>query len=99
MSLPAPPTLAFSTGGTVSGFAGCNEFFGESEIGEGTIKLGQFGATARGCMDPNAETVEIDYLEALEHATGWRLGGDTMTLMGSTELVFSRNTARPLPSH
>jgi hypothetical protein len=32
--------------------------------------------------------VEIAYLDALQHMTGWSLEGDTLILTGTTELVF-----------
>ena len=96
VTLPVPPTLTFSTGGTFTGFAGCNDFFGDRvEIGDGTIKVDQLGATARGCDDPAAEPVEIAYLDGLGHMTGWSLEGDALTLTGSTELVFSRRSGPP----
>ena len=89
VTLDVPPTLAFSTGGTFTGFAGCNDFFGDRvEIGDGTIKVEQLAATARGCGDPAAEPVEIAYLDALQHMTGWWLEGDTLTIRGTTDLVF-----------
>ena len=96
VTLDVPPTLAFRTGGTFTGFAGCNDFFGDRvEIGDGTIKVEQLGATARGCDDPAAEPVEIAYLDALQHMSGWTLAGDTLTLTGTTELAFSRRQGTP----
>ena len=95
VTLDVPPTLVFRTGGTFTGFAGCNDLFGESEIREGTIKIEQLASTARACDDPAAEPVEIAYLDALQHATGWSVDGDTLTVTGAAELVFSRSEAPP----
>ena len=95
VTLGARPTLTFRTGGTFTGFAGCNDLFGESEIREGTIKIEQLASTARGCRDPAAEPVEVAYVDALQRATGWSVDGDTLTVTGAAELVFSRSQAPP----
>ena len=96
VTLDVPPTVVFRTGGTFTGFAGCNDFFGDQvEIGDGTIEVEQLGATARGCEDPAAQPVEIAYLDALEHMTGWSLEGDTLIVTGSTDLTFSRRQGPP----
>jgi heat shock protein HslJ len=88
-------TLTFNTGGTFTGFAGCNDVYGESVIREGTIEITQIGATARGCQDPAFEGPETSYLDALQGVTGWSVDGDIMTLTGTTELTFSRRQASP----
>jgi heat shock protein HslJ len=95
VTLTVPPTLKFSTGGQFDGYAGCNDFFGEADIFEGTIRVETIGATARGCEDPAAEPVEMAYLDALQQMTGWSLEGDTLTITGSTALVFSRRNGPP----
>jgi heat shock protein HslJ len=96
VTLDVPPTLIFRTGGTFWGFAGCNDFFGDRiEIGDGTIEVERLGATTKGCDDPGAEPLEMAYLDALQQITGWSLAGDTLTITGSTELVFSRRNGPP----
>ena len=84
VSLPEPPTLVFTTGGAFHGFAGCNDFFGDAVITEGSIKIESIGATARGCDGPKAAPIEADYLEALQAAEGWSVDGGKLTVGGPT---------------
>jgi heat shock protein HslJ len=88
-------TLRFTTGGTFTGFAGCNDFYGESVIREGTIEITQIAATARGCSDLAFAEPETAYLDALQDVTGWSVDGDVLTLTGGTKLTFSGRQASP----
>jgi heat shock protein HslJ len=85
------PTLVFASGGSVTGVAACNHYFSEAVIGEGTITFEQLGLTAMACPDPAQMEVESAYMDALQATTNWALDGDTLTLAGSTDLVYARN--------
>jgi heat shock protein HslJ len=85
------PTLVFGTGGSVSGVAACNHYFAEAVIGEGTITFDRLGQTAMACPDAAQMQLETAYMNALQATTNWALDGDTLTLAGSTELVYARD--------
>lgn len=89
--LDVPPILEFGTAGRFDGFAGCNDFFGEAEIFEESINVELGGMTARGCPETAAEAIEEAYTDALPTTTTWALDGDTLTLAGTTDLVFARS--------
>jgi heat shock protein HslJ len=86
----ATPTLVFATGGMVSGLAGCNNFSGTATIGEGTIEFGPLATTRMACADEATTQLETDYLAALDEAATWTMTGDSLTLGGATELVYSK---------
>ena len=83
--------LRFATGGAVTGVAACNQYFAEAAIGEGTITFDRLGMTAMGCPDPAQMQLETAYIDALQATTNWALDGDTLTLAGTTDLVFAKN--------
>ncbi len=81
-------TLVFGEDGTVSGLAGCNNFNGSAELGEGTITFGPLATTRMACTDEGLAQLETDYLGALEGAETWALTGDELVIGGDTELRF-----------
>lgn len=65
-------TLYFSAEGSISGFAGCNRFFGRYNMtGEG-IELTRLGSTKRACADEQME-LEAGYLELLTATRRFRV--------------------------
>jgi heat shock protein HslJ len=86
----ATPTLVFGTGGMVSGLAGCNNFTGTATIGEGTIEFGPLATTRMACAEEAISQLETEYLAALDEAATWTMTGDSLTLGGATELVYSK---------
>jgi heat shock protein HslJ len=83
------PTLVFAEAAAVSGNAGCNQFSGTATIGDGTIDFGALASTRMACVDEAATQLETDYLAALDAATTWSIGGETLTIGGGSELVFA----------
>lgn len=65
-------TLHFTAEGSISGFAGCNRFFGRYDMtGEG-IELTRLGSTKRACADEQME-LEAGYLELLTSTRRFRV--------------------------
>lgn len=80
------PTLNFLDGGRLAGFAGCNNFSGEFELGEaGYIQL-DIGAVTRKVCPGNAEN---EYLAEFEKAKNFKLENEKLTLMDGTNELMS----------
>lgn len=71
------PYLDFSEEGKVSGFAGCNRFFGNVEVKGLSIHFGKLGATMMAC--PSLE-LEGQFMQMLEQADNYSLGNDSLSL-------------------
>src|SRR5688572_23455944 len=79
------PTLSFLDGGRLAGFAGCNNFSGEFELGEpGAIKLDPGAMTRKACPGNG----ENEFLAEFEKAKNFKLEKEKLILMdGTTELM------------
>jgi heat shock protein HslJ len=63
----------------VSGFSGCNNFFGGYELDGPSLKFGLIGSTRRAC--PDLETaLETDVFKALDETRAWNME-DSMLLL------------------
>lgn len=83
------PTLEFGAEGTVSGFAGCNQFSGSYTVTGGRLAMGPLATTKMACERP-ASAVEAEYVAALAAVTGWSVGADgRLTLDGPVPLTFA----------
>ncbi len=88
-----PPVSLVFEDGRISGFSGCNRYFGEvREQAPGTIEIPGLGMTRMTCPD-EVNDIENRYLAALEGAIGYRfiygrLALNCKTENGSTTLVF-----------
>lgn len=71
------PNLEFNEEGRVSGFAGCNRFFGDVEVKGLSIHFGQLGATMMACPDMQ---IESKFMQVLEKADNYSLGNDSLSL-------------------
>lgn len=93
---PRPPTMAFDGKGRVSGWSGCNRFFGAYKARDGRISFSQLGATQMACAGPGAE-VEGRFLQALGQVRRYAAEGGGLTLKrddNSPALELSRGGAR-----
>jgi heat shock protein HslJ len=74
------PSLKFDRAGDrVSGFAGCNQFFGSFKATAKTLKFDQIGASKRGCAVGMAQ--ESAYLKGLRETSGYRVDSGRLTLL------------------
>ena len=72
---PGRVTLAFAEG-RVSGRGGCNHYSGPVEIGAQTLKIGALISTKMACVENGLMQQESAYLNALQSAQRYRVGGD-----------------------
>ena len=63
----------------VTGFAGCNTFFGAYKLDGDQLSFGPVGATRKAC--PDATNREISVLEAIDATTHYRVEDDHLILM------------------
>jgi heat shock protein HslJ len=82
-------TLTFETAQRINGNTGCNRYFGELELGEGTIRLKPTGTTRIACPPPIMEQ-ERRFLDALAAASAFRLADGKLLLLDPSGRVRLR---------
>jgi len=90
-------TARFGGDGRVTGSAGCNQYFAEYLIDNGSMAIGPPGATRRFCADPKGiMDQESGFLAALRSAATFRLEGDRLALRttdGAMALTLLQDSA------
>ena len=87
--------VQFNPDGKVSGFAGCNTFFGTFVATDATLDIGPLGATRKAC--PQAVmSAELEFLQAVEGAVRYRIDGDTLTLANADNGELALNLSLPV---
>ena len=83
------PHLRFdSEGGRVSGFGGCNLFFGEYDASEsGGLRFGPIASTRRYCPAADWETI---FLRALQRTDSYRLADEELRLLNADGELIAR---------
>ncbi len=72
--------VKFEAGGRLSGYSGCNRFFGSYEIADDGITIGPLGATRMACPEP-VMALESVFLETLQAAEGFARDTIRLTLI------------------
>ncbi len=72
-------TIHFQADGKVTGFAGCNNFFGSFVATDKTLEIGPLGTTRKACSEPVMQQ-ETAFLAAIESTTAYYIDGSTLTL-------------------
>ena len=82
-----PPTLTFDEATKkISGFGGCNRFFGGYESTENRIKFSALGSTKMFCQDKMS--LEDNYFKALQEADSFRVEGSTLQLIVANRVIL-----------
>ena len=83
-------TLTFAGDGRVSGFGGCNRYFGDyRQSGAGRLGLGPLASTKKFCLGPGS-ALERRYLDALHAVTRFDLSDGQLRLSHpGGELLFA----------
>jgi putative lipoprotein len=68
----------FTPDGKISGFGGCNQFFGAYSVSDNHIKIGPIASTRKGC--PGIIGVEATFFAMLEAAQSFVQEGETLVL-------------------
>jgi heat shock protein HslJ len=94
----AVPTLHFENMGSINGFSGCNQFFGEIAIDGRNITISGVGGTEMACLDPGVMEQESAYYSALTSATTITRDGDTLVIgYEGGELRYTMEQPTPDP--
>ena len=72
-------TIHFQADGKVTGFAGCNNFFGSFVATDKTLEIGPLGTTRMACPTPIMQQ-ETAFLTAIGSTTAYYIDGTTLTL-------------------
>jgi heat shock protein HslJ len=86
-------TADFAPDGTVSGNGGCNSFSGGYSYTADTIHIGPLMSTMMACDDAT-NTLEQQYLTALQNATVWAIQGGSLELRDDSD-ALQVSFARP----
>ena len=73
------PFVRFQEDGKISGFAGCNNFFGTFVATDKTLETGPLGTTRKACPKP-AMDQEYAFLQSIENATNYQISGKQLTI-------------------
>jgi heat shock protein HslJ len=91
-TLPDTTITATFENGNVTGFSGCNRYFGNYQLNETQIKIGPIGSTLMYCTDPDGVMAqETSYHLLLLNVTSYAISNDMLTLsdsLGNPQLVF-----------
>lgn len=82
-------TLNFD-GEQINGSAGCNSYFADVAVEDGTLSVGLVGSTLMACMDEGVMQQESEFVSMLAEATRYTLRGNRLTLhtdRGSLQFV------------
>ena|SRR5688572_25681637 len=86
-SVDPPLTLLLNeTQMKISGFAGCNRFFGSYQLGESNLQFSGLGSTKMYCQDKSA--TEDKYLKALNEVQSFKIEGDKLVLLAGEKTIL-----------
>lgn len=70
----------------VSGFAGCNRFFGGYELNQSTLKFGNTGSTKMFCQDKSE--IEGKYFKALGEVQSFKSESGKLFLLAGEKIIL-----------
>ncbi|NCC31381.1 MAG: META domain-containing protein [Chloroflexia bacterium] len=91
LSEGAPISAEFDSEGRITGSAGCNRYFADYTVANGTLSISQAGSTRMACEEA-IMAQEQAFLDQLSRATSYVIDGETLTITiddGAT-LVFEQ---------
>jgi heat shock protein HslJ len=90
-NISQPLTITFDAKtNMVSGFSGCNNYFGNYEIKNNTISFKNMGATKKYCLG-NENELESKMMKALNETTNFIVSENKITLLNQTTELLSAN--------
>jgi len=79
--------VQFHPDGKVSGFAGCNRFFGTFVATDSTLDVGPLGTTRMACPDTIMQQ-EMAFLGEIEGASGYVISGHRLSLDTTNGMIL-----------
>lgn len=97
MRLPDDTSMfvQFNADGSLSGHAGCNQYFGNYEVAADVLSIGSVGSTRKACPEP-INSYEHSFLELLQIAHNASRSDTQLFLKNSNGDVLGRFVATPL---
>jgi putative lipoprotein len=83
-NIPEPHLLLHPADSRASGSSGCNGFSGSYQLSGDSLRFGKLVSTLRACVDPELNSQERAFLDALGATRTWRVTGDTLVLSAPT---------------
>jgi heat shock protein HslJ len=81
------PSLIFhATEKRVTGYSGCNEFFGSYDLNGEMMTFGPLGMTRRSCEGAEGDT-ESAFLQALEETRSWKIEKGMLLLLDNSRVL------------
>lgn len=87
------PHLIFAAEQQVTGSTGCNSLFGKYSTSKDNLTFSEISTTKMACTEPEISTVEINLLDVLKNAEGFKLSGKNLELYNNGKLL-ARFTAK-----
>jgi heat shock protein HslJ len=84
--------------GQLTGFAGCNNYFGNYEAEGANLTLGPIGSTRKACQEAQNQR-ETEFLAALEAIATYRIAGEALELLdasGKARITLASQGESPL---
>ena len=81
-----PFLLFHATEKRITGYSGCNEFFGSYELKGGSLTFGPLGMTRRFC-DGDAGNAESVFLQVLGETRTWKIEKGQMLLLDNSTVL------------
>lgn len=72
----------------VSGFSGCNNFFGTYNLDNESLTFSNLASTKKFCQE-EANALEQNYLKALEKTTNFKVANNTISLLNNDTVVLN----------
>ncbi|WP_335681719.1 META domain-containing protein [Pseudoalteromonas aliena] len=89
--LAIPPSfsasVSFIEALQVNGFAGCNKFFGEGSLEEGSLTVSKLGMTRKSCGE-QLDEFEQQLLQTLKQGAELKMQDQQLVMQGKQKLVF-----------
>ncbi|MGY8795900.1 MAG: META domain-containing protein [Woeseiales bacterium] len=87
--------VQFNADGSLIGFAGCNQFFGNYAVADKGVSIGRVGSTRKACPEP-INAYEVSFLESLQIVHTAALSDSRLILNDSSGNVLNRFVPAPL---
>ena len=83
-NIPEPHLLLHPADSRASGSTGCNGFSGSYQLSGDSLRFGKLVSTLRACVDPELNSQERAFLDALGATRAWLVTADTLVLSAPT---------------
>ncbi|MFN8623662.1 MAG: META domain-containing protein [Chloroflexota bacterium] len=92
-------SVTFGDDGSISGFGGCNQLFGDYTADGGSLTVSGLAATRKFCGQ-DVMDLESEIITGLSDAESMAITGDTLTIATTdgTTLTFTAGAAAPVPT-